>query len=548
MFQQPSTVSRTDSPAPQTAILATTQSSEQSKPKANKLTASKPASASPITTSTRPIEKQDFGFDEARHLLWRAGFGGTAEQVQMLVRWGPEKSVDTLLDFEKTPFDTVKPDLFDHDIMRPYSDEDRKMQRQAAAARDENALAELRLKRQNAEQLDRDQMREIQKWWLKRMIESPRPLEEKLTLFWHGHFATSYRTIEDSYHMFRQNQLFRKHAAGNFSEMLYEIIRDPAMLAYLNNNQSRKGKPNENLAREIMELFSLGVGSYTEADIKEGARALTGYTFKDDTFVFEKKDHDTGQKRILGRTAAMDGDAFVRTILSQPACGKYIATKLYRFFTHDFPTGIARNDDAAKSVIRDLESTLNGNSFEIKPVLKRLLLSQHFYDPAVRNEQIKSPVQLVVGAIRSLSTPTRDLSLLSDAMNMMGQSVFFPPSVKGWDGGRSWINTSTMFIRQNTLVFLLTGKRPQGRDALAEKERLDGGKLLTQISDAFPGTSLTNPQAVLDAILRFTIGKTDPGGRDVLETFMADHKGELNSDTLTELLMLITAMPEYQLT
>ena len=320
------------------------------------------------------------------------------------------------------------------------------------------------------------------------------------------------------------------------------------MLAYLNNNQSRKGKPNENLAREIMELFSLGVGSYTEADIKEGARALTGYTFKDDTFVFEKKDHDTGQKRILGRTAAMDGDAFVKTILSQPACGKYIATKLYRFFTHDFPTGIARNDDAAKSVIRDLESTLVGNGFEIKPVLKRLLLSQHFYDPAIRNEQIKSPVQLVVGAIRSLNTPPRDLSLLNDAMNMMGQSVFFPPSVKGWDGGRSWINTSTMFIRQNTLVFLLTGKRPQGRDALAEKERLDSGKLLTQISDAFPGTSLSNPQAVLDAILRFTIGKTDPGGRDVLERFMADHKGELNSDTLTELLMLITAMPEYQLT
>jgi len=544
MSEQPSTASETGAPAPQTR----TQAAERAKAETSSPAVGKPKAIRPIETSTRPIEKNEFGFDEARHLLWRAGFGGTAEQVQMLVRWGPEKAVDTLLDFEKTPFGAVKPELFDRDIIRPYSDDDRRKQRQAAASRDENALAELRLKRQNAEQLDRDQMREIQKWWLTRMIETPRPLEEKLTLFWHGHFATSYRTIEDSYHMFRQNQLFRKHAAGNFGEMLFEIIRDPAMLAYLNNNQSRKDKPNENLAREIMELFSLGVGSYTEADIKEGARALTGYTFKDDTFVFEKRQHDTGSKRILGRTGTMDGDAFVKAILSQRACGMFIATKLYRFFTHDFPTGIARNDDAAKSVIRDLESTLVGSNFEIKPVLKRLLLSRHFYDPAVRNEQIKSPVQLVVGAIRSLSTPTRDLSLLSDAMNMMGQSVFFPPSVKGWDGGRSWINTSTMFIRQNTLVFLLTGKRPLGRDALADKERVDSAKLLTQISDAFPGTSRTNSQAVLDAILRFTIGKTDPGGRDVLERFMADRKGDLTTDTLTELLMLITAMPEYQLT
>ncbi len=552
MSEQPSTASAADAPNVNSAVNSApkTIASEPQRPSPgnSKAGAGKPKAIRPIETSTRPIEKNEFGFDEARHLLWRAGFGGTAEQVQMLVRWGPEKAVDTLLDFEKTPFDAVKPELFDHDIIRPYSDEDRKMQRQAAASRDENALAELRLKRQNAEQLDRDQMREIQKWWLKRMIETPRPLEEKLTLFWHGHFATSYRTIEDSYHMFQQNQLFRKHAAGNFGEMLYEIIRDPAMLAYLNNNQSRKDKPNENLAREIMELFSLGVGSYTEADIKDGARALTGYTFKDDEFVFEKRQHDTGQKRILGRTGTMDGDAFVKTILSQRACGKFIATKLYRFFTHDFPTGIARNDDAAKSVIRDLETTLVASNFEIKPVLKRLLLSQHFYDPSIRNEQIKSPVQLVVGAIRSLSTPPRDLSLLADAMNMMGQSVFFPPSVKGWDGGRSWINTSTMFIRQNTLVFLLTGKRPLGRDALADKERLDSTKLLTQISDAFPGTSRTNPQAVLDAILRFTLGKTDPGGRDVLERFMADRQGELNADTLTELLMLITAMPEYQLT
>jgi uncharacterized protein (DUF1800 family) len=538
MLEQPASNSSPAKSAP--AARETTAKSGSAK--------TRPAAPRGVNNSTAPINKKDFGFEEARHLLWRAGFGGTAEQVQLLVRWGPEKAVDTLLDFETTPADPVAADTFNKDIMRPVSDEERRMQRQAASARDEETLAKLRLDRQNAEQLDREQMREIQRWWLKRMIESPRPLEEKLTLFWHGHFATSYRTIEDSYHMFRQNQMFRKHAAGNFGQLLFEIIRDPAMLAYLNNNQSRKGRPNENLAREIMELFSLGVGNYSEGDIKEGARALTGYTFKDDDFSFEKNNHDTGVKNILGQSGAMDGDGFVKVILEHPACARFIATKLYRFFIHDFPSGSERLDAAAQPVIRDIESALLSARYDLKPALRRIFLSQHFYDPAVRTEQIKSPVQLVVGAIRSLNTPPRDLSLLADAMNMMGQNIFFPPSVKGWDGGRGWINTSTMFIRQNTLVFLLTGKRPQGRDALADKERLDAQKLLVQLSDAFPGTSSTNSASVLDALLRFTIGRTDPGGRDVLERFMAAHSGQLDQNTMTELLMLITAMPEYQLT
>jgi len=512
---------------------------------AGKAAANRPGA---INSSTSALAAKDFGFEEARHLLWRAGFGGSAEQVQLLVRWGPEKSVDALLDFEKTPFTPVTEKDFDKDIMRPYTSEERQMQRTAAGSRDENTLAELRLRRQNAEQLDREQMRDVQRWWLKRMIESPRPLEEKLTLFWHGHFATNYRTIEDSYHMFRQNSLLRKHAAGNFGELLHEIIRDPAMLAYLNNNQSRKGKPNENLAREIMELFSLGVGQYSEADIKEGARALTGYSFKDDDFSFERGNHDTGSKRILGTSGSLDGDGFVRVILANPACARFIATKLYKFFAHDYPSGDARLDAAAATVIRDMESGLSGGRFAIKPVLRRLFLSQHFYDNAIRGEQIKSPVQLVVGAMRSLNTPARDLSLLNDAMNMMGQSIFFPPSVKGWDGGRSWINTSTMFIRQNTLVFLLTGKRPQGTDALAGKEQLDTAKLITNLTDAFPGTSATSTSAMLDALLRFTLGRTNPGGRGELERLVAARGDKFDHDTMIDLLMLITAMPEYQLT
>jgi len=494
-----------------------------------------------------PISKQDFGFDQARHLLWRAGFGGTPEQIQTLVKWGPQKSVDMLVDYQSIKADPVKADLYDKNIMRPPGQEDRAAIRQAANARDENKLAELRVKRQTAEQEDREQMREIQRWWLTRMIESPRPLEEKMTLFWHGHFATSYRTIEDSYHMFAQNNLFRTHAVGNFGELLHAIIRDPAMIAYLNNNQSRKGKPNENLAREIMELFSLGVGNYTEQDIKEGARALTGYTFQDDTFTFDKKNHDAGNKRILGTSGTLDGDEFVATILAQRACARYIATKLYRFFAHDYPSPTAELNRAATVAIGEMESTLLNNRYAVGPVLKRLFLSQHFYEPAIRCEQIKSPVQLVVGAIRSLNTPTRDLTLLGDAMNMMGQSIFFPPSVKGWDGGRAWINTSTMFIRQNILVFLLTGKRPQGKDALADAEKFNAQPLITALSDSFPGASASNSADILDSLLRFTIGKSTSPSRPALEQYLTAQGNKLDQPTLTGLMTLIAAMPEYQL-
>jgi uncharacterized protein (DUF1800 family) len=340
---------------------------------------------------------------------------------------------------------------------------------------DEETIARYRLMQQNRERLDRLQARDMQRWWIKRMIETPRPLEEKMTLFWHGHFATSFRTIENSYHMFQQNMLFRKFAVGNFGELLFQIIRDPAMIAYLNNNQSRKGKPNENLAREIMELFSLGIGSYTEKDIKEGARALTGFTFDDDTFVLRTNDHDTGGKTILGDSGNWDGDDFVKIILQQKACSQFIARKLYKYFVADIPPleaaeGDRHMDTATRRAIDDLASTMRGSKYEIKPVLRRMFLCEHFYDPQIRNQQIKSPVQLVVGAVRSLNTPLRDPGIVVDALDLMGQNVFMPPSVKGWDGGRSWVNTSTLYVRQNILAFLLTGKKPQGYDALTDTE------------------------------------------------------------------------------
>lgn len=526
---------------------ATTNTTPTAPSDAVKAAAKKRSDPKPVTSSMQPLGAKQFGLNEARHLLWRAGFGGTPNQIQTLVSWGLEKSVDYLVNYKQVKVEDPDAKAFKSDIMHPPTQEERMEQARARQAQDETSLARLRAKRQEAEREDREQMRSIQTWWLKRMIESARPLEEKMTLLWHGHFATSYRTIEDSYHMYTQNLMFRRHAVGNFGTMLHEIVQDPAMIAYLDNDDSRKNKPNENLARELMELFGLGVGNYTEQDIKEGARALTGYTFRDDQFLFDQRNHDTGIKNILGAKGAFTGEDFVNIILQQKACSRFIAGKIYRHLVHDYPTGRKRIDDAARQVINDMAEALVREKYEMIPVLRRLLMSQHFYDPALRCEQIKSPVQLVVGAVRSLNTPVRDLGTLLDATNLMGQNICFPPSVKGWDGGRSWINTSTMFVRQNVLVFLLTGKRPIGRDALADKESYDASVLLSQLADAYPDSASGDPEKVIDAILQFALGHTSAAGRETLVQYVRAKGGRLTPTIITEIMLLITAMPEYQL-
>lgn len=505
-----------------------------------------------LPTTMKPLAGSAFGYDQARHLLWRAGFGGTPKQIQTLASWGPEKSVDYLLNFEQVKYDEPGKSLFDRDIMRPPTEEERRMYAAAQKNKDEDILAQARLRRQEMQRKDRQQIAEIQKWWLKRLIESPRPAEEKLTLFWHGHFATSYRTIENSYHMYLQNEMFRKNAAGSFRELLRGIIRDPAMLAYLNNNQSRKNHPNENLAREIMELFGLGIGAYTERDIKEGARALTGYTFKDDEFYLDKKNHDEGAKSILGRQGTMDGDDFVEAILAHPACSYYISRRLYHFFVAELPplehttSGDTEIDPGSRGVIREMAQTLVSSKYEIKPVLRRLWLSEHFYSPRLANEQIKSPAMLVVGAIRSLDTPARDIGILNDAMDLMGQSIFFPPSVKGWDGGRSWINTSTLFVRQNIMAFLLTGKKPNGYDPTADTLPYDPTELLGELTKADPSAA-NDQNKVVDYLLRLTLGRSPESARTQLGAFISQFGGAMDRDVLAGALLLITAMPEYQL-
>jgi len=499
------------------------------------------------TDSMRGIRAERFTDREARRLLWRAGFGGTPEQVRTLASWGPERAVDFLLDTDSIEHRREDDDSFADDIMVPLTDAEREEYRRARREGDEETVARFRARRQNAQRADRRQMAAMQRWWLARMIESPKPLEEKMTLFWHGHFVSAYRAVENSHHMLLQNGLFRSHALGSFSALMRGVIRDPAMLEYLDNARSRRRSPNENLARELLELFSLGVGNYTERDIKEGARALTGYSYDGNEFVFRRAQHDGGQKEILGVRGRLDGDGFVDAILGRQSCSEFLCWKLYRYFVADIPPDFRRAPATAQRVILKMAATMRRENYAVRPVLRELFLSEHFYDPAIGGAKIKSPVELVVGAVRSAMAPARSLGVLVDALDLMGQDLFHPPNVAGWAGGRAWINTSTLFARQNSLTYLLTGETP-GRGARGRRGRgslYEPGALTTEL-----GAPASDPVLLGVALLDHLLGEAGPEMRPQRERLVIgildSDKGSVSS-RVGDAVSLITALPEHQL-
>jgi uncharacterized protein (DUF1800 family) len=491
------------------------------------------------TNSLRPIAPSSFGTKEARTLLERTSFGAPPDGVRALAEMTPRDAVDSILEQATGPVPDVREDEFDADIMSPPTDEQRRAYQRARQSGDEDTLARFRRLRQERQQRDRRQGRELQTWWLARMARHDTPFREKMTLFWHGHFATSYRGVEDSYHLFMQNQTFRLHAIGNFGELAHRIVRDPAMIAYLDNNASRHTHPNENLARELMELFCLGEGAYSESDIRNGARALTGYTFDDDAFVFRHQWHDKNIKHILGKSGNFDGDDFVDIILARRDCPIFITTKLYEYLVSGPLMDLSDADRrVATGVIRRLARVLQGRNYELRPMLEQLLLSEHFYDFAGQRAMVKSPIDLVVGAMRTLDIPARDPETLLRSLDVMGQTPFAPPSVKGWDGGRAWINTSTLFARHNTMTYLLTGVTQRGKTG----ETYDPMPLIAGLPDR-------SPRAVCARLLDVMIGSlATEQHADVLADFLAEHGDAVTPQTLLGVLALISTMPEFQLT
>lgn len=317
--------------------------------------------------------------------------------------------------------------------------------------------------------------KQLQSVWLYRMLNSPHPLKERMTLFWHNHFATSNAKVNDLRMIQGQHESLRKHALGHFGEMLQEMTRDPAMILWLDSNTNKKGKPNENYAREVFELFSLGVGNYTETDIKEAARALTGWNVRDRRAVFNPGEFDSGEKTILGKTGRWGAGDVVRIALEQPACSRFLTRKIFRELVSD-------TVELPKELLHPLADEFRTRNYDIAWLVDRMLRSWVFYSAAAYQQKVKSPVDFLIGTVRMLEGRVGPLPL-ANLSEKLGQILYYPPSVKGWDGGDDWINSTTLLTRQN-VAFRLTSGQGLGRrsdpGALISRHRISGDRRIAE--------------------------------------------------------------------
>ncbi|MHC4877214.1 MAG: DUF1800 domain-containing protein [Planctomycetota bacterium] len=361
--------------------------------------------------------------------------------------------------------------------------------------------------------------------WLGKQATTGSPLLEKLTLFWHGHFATGADKVDDAEMMFQQNRLLRRNATSSFSTMVQEISRDPAMLIYLDSATNRKAHPNENYAREIMELFCLGEGNYSERDIQELARCFTGWEVRRKKFRFNRYQHDTGSKTILGETGTFGGEDGIDIVLRQKACARFIVGKLVRFFVVDEPAVPEHLLDPLATLFRD-------SDLQIAPVLERILASNLFFSRWSVGRKVRSPIELGIGLLRCLKGSS-NLDLMAQGLDETGQALFYPPNVKGWDGGRTWINTSTLLGRSNLVGELLRH----------EKTRFDG----TDLESFANAADADNPERLVDWLAELLLA-TPPDERTRSELVDSFRRSSADgSRRIAELIHTMSTIPQFHL-
>ncbi len=458
-----------------------------------------------------PIAADEWSYDRAAHLLERAGFGGTPGEIAKLAAMTPGQAVAFLVDYETVANDRLP--AFDasdiHDPGLVNFPPSRPATTQLAAATGE-ALG-IKVKPSGNRRLQpvvdkffywlRASMLETRRvayWWADRMLNTEHPLEEKMTLFWHSHFATSEDKVRDARKMLLQNQTFRRLATGNFRDLMIAVAKDPAMLYYLDAGVNVKGAPNENFAREIMEMFTMGVGHYTETDIREGARAFTGWNADDLTFVIHPEQHDAGAKTFLGRTGNFDGVDVIAIILAQPATAEFIAAKLYRFFVRE------ELDPALQG---QLAAVFRNAHYELKPLLRTIFLSRDFYSRASVGTHIKSPVELVVSTYKKLgATAIPGIPDLNETTEAMGQALFWPPTVAGWAGGPSWITPGLLLERGNfaldvlfpDIAFVAHDRHSPDPTIIAVHERIRQGYDITSATMPADGAMMAESNMAAD--------------------------------------------------
>ncbi|MCC6672262.1 MAG: DUF1800 domain-containing protein [Planctomycetes bacterium] len=450
-----------------------------------------------------PSPEDPFDRVKAAHLLRRAGFGVPRAALDAWVALGPDVAVERLL--------------------QPQAD----AQERFAAL----------LEQIEGQLLDLSREEDLQAWWIYRMVHSPDRLREKLTLFWHGHFATSIRKVERARLMREQNETQRRLALGPVRELVLAMSRDPAMLIWLDNRVNRKGRPNENYARELMELFTLGVGNYGEDDVKQVARAFTGWTLREDRFVFDQAAHDDGPKTILGRSGRFGGEEVVDLLLAQPACARFLARRLLTFFLAPRPS---------EALVDAFAACLRQDGMRIDAALRTLLKSRVFHARATLRSRIKSPVEYTVGMVHDLGLKA-DCRGIARACASMGQTLFAPPTVKGWDGEEAWLSAQWLVARANAAMGASGLRGGSGESRFEPMPLLERGQTLAQagaLVDAVVDLLLDGgaPTQARELLLKYvtTLDRDrtvpfDPKNRAAVE---AKARG---------LAHLVMTMPEYQL-
>ena len=460
--------------------------------------------------------------EAAAHLLRRAGFGGLPEDAEILEAAGLEGAVDRLLSDEGRELPAPPPtDPSEHARRR-----DLQRARREGAAMDRREAGAFQ--RQTRETFDA-----LQTWWLDRM-RADAGAREKLTLFWHGHFATSQTKVRFNHLMLGQNETFRRLGAGPFRALCAAMVRDPAMLVWLDGRQSQAKAPNENFAREIMELFTLGEGHYTEEDIREAARCFTGWTVRMENgeAFFAPRRHDHGRKQLFGKSGKFGAEDAVDIICSQPRCAEFLAAKLWEFYAYPRPE---------PDLVESLAAHYRDHDLHTGELLRRIFTHPEFYSPRARATQVKSPVQWLVQAARETGRLLLPPGVAQPLAAELGQNLFMPPSVKGWDGGTAWINSATLIRRSNTARLFAVAAPPLPVDAADSMDAVAWDKVAPRDTRAEAAALARRLEKV------FLAAPPGPATRERLEADLAKRDFPCGDETVREASVLLLGCPEYNL-
>lgn len=376
----------------------------------------------------------------ARHLLGRAGFTPSFAEIQGARKQRASDVVDELIAGKHTSAKLAAPSWT---AEAPLLIKMRAQRKKASMMTEQEKKKAKRAIKQEAG----GRAVELKAWWFEEMFSTSSPLTERMTLFWHNHFTSGLRKVKSPVLMYNQNAMLRRHALGSFRDLLAGVARDPAMILYLDNVSNRRKKPNENFARELLELFTLGEGHYTEADIKEAARAFTGWTLdrKTGDFRFARRQHDYGQKTFMGKKGELDGQDILDELLRNPQTSRFITAKLWRELVVE---------PAPARELERIARAFRESDYQISELVRQILTSRYFLDPALIGNKIKSPVELLVGTVRLFHVELKATLPVIAASRRLGQDILEPPNVKGWEGGERWITTDTLLARQQLITRL----------------------------------------------------------------------------------------------